>query len=232
MLGRNLTSSGLLRTGAPTNIIDAISEADNRTLQRIAAEVNTKFFRNLVTTQVCWGIPSATEPGEPTTDIAHLDEIQMAQLAKAVQHFNHNRFDEAKRALEPFVQIGQRECSQLYLKCLIRLDDPNFKAIAAKINKIYSGSLSVAAGSTEQREDEPVMIRIHPALSASAGNSAPHYVIGYVTFHEYLHKWWDTTPENPHPQIFRRMDKTFPDRKKAIRWLQDNNFTTIEDSIL
>jgi hypothetical protein len=231
-MAQNRTSSGLRLMGAPTSILDAVSVADVCSLQKTADEISRKFFKNTVQIKVRWGIPSASEPGEPETDIASLSKPDRERLMRAVIHFNGHRYQQALEELKPLVENGQRESSQLYLKTLIKLDDPSWPEVARKINRLYTGTLYVAPGSTEQREDEEPCILIHPTLSSSAGESAPKYVIGYVIFHEMLHKWWDTTPEDQHPPLFRRMDKTFPDRKKAIRWLQENNFTTIEDSIL
>lgn len=218
--------------GAPTNILDAISEADTDMLQRVAEEVNSKFFKGTITIKVRWGIPSASESREPQSDIQSLPQQDLDRVVVALQHFQKGEYEAARDQLKPLVERGLREPSQLYQKVLMRLKDESWPDVARKINRLHTDTLLVAPGSTEMTQGEELAILIHPLLSASAGNSAPKYVIAYVIYHEMLHIWWKTTPDNPHPPLFRRMDKTFPDREKGLRWLRAASFTTIEDAIL
>jgi len=229
---RNPISSGLRRPGAPGNILDTLSDKDVQYLQRVSDEVNQRFFKGHVNIEVRWGIPSACELTEPPSKLNELNPEQVARLTTACQLFHALKFEAAKEMLLPLVEIEQKESCQLYVKVLMHLKDESWPDVAKRVNRLYTDTLYVAPGSTEQREDEPPCILIHPALAPSASGRAPKYVAAYVIFHEQLHCWLQTSPEDPHPKVFRRMDGTFPGRPKAIKWLQENNFTTIEDAIL
>lgn len=225
-------STGLRRPGAPGNILDTLSDKDVQYLQRVAEEVNQRFFKGNVDIQVRWGIPSACEMTEPPSKLHELNPEQLTRLAAATKLYHALKLEAAKEMLKPLVEIEQKESCQLYVKILQQLKDESWPDIAKRVNRLYTDTLYVAPGSTEQREDEPPYILVHPALAPSASGRAPKYVVAYVIFHEQLHCWLQTSPEDPHPKVFRRVDGTFPGRHKAIKWLQANNFTTIEDSIL
>lgn len=228
---QNRSSSGQCRVAAPLSILDAVSTKDTDYLQKVAAEVNKRHFNGEVTITTRWGIPSASEQAEPESDFSNWNTQEREQLVRAIGLFNKRKFNETKAELIPLLAKGQREVSQLYLRVLIHLRDDSWQALAKTINRASTDTLFVAPGSTEQRGDSGAVILVHPSLSDSAGMGAPKYVVGYVMFHEMLHEWMGTSPDNPHPIEFRAIDKTFPDRAKAIVWLQSNNFTTIEDPV-
>lgn len=224
------TSSGPRRKAVATSILEAVSLKDVEYLQRLADEINKKYFKGHVTTPVRWGIPSATEQNPPSLDIASLTDEERDSLVRAITFYNTNKFESAKAELAPLVERGQKEATKLYMKVLKRLRDDAWIDLARQINRVCTDTLFVAPGSTEIQDENGASILVHPSLSRSAGLAAPRYVLGYVLFHEQLHSWLGTTADQPHPPTFRKIEATFPDRAKAIRWLALNNFTTIEDS--
>lgn len=210
------------------NIHQQVSTEDVSVLARIAAEVAHSNFRSTFETEVRWGIPSASEADEPKLALTHLTPSQKLDLEGAVTCFFNKQFADAKERLEPFVSVGHEEASKLYVKVLRQLRSPDWKKVAELVNRISKDTLYVPAGSTEYRDGKQVIL-IHQGLCKSIGHDAPKCVIKYVVHHEYLHINLGTDPSDPHPALFRRLDASFPERSRSIRWLQKNHFSTIED---
>ena len=209
------------------NVHETISSADELFLSQTAAEVSECHFRspNLIT--VRWGIPSASEADEPKLAPGELTQTQLSQLEAAVLLFMKKDYEQARTALEPFVSINHEEASKLYIKVLQKLRVPGWDLIAQRINRVSTDTLFVPAGSTEVIDGEKVIL-IHQGLSKSLGHDAPRCVVRYVVHHEILHEHLGTIPEDPHPLLFRRLDKSFPERARAVAWLQKHSFSTIE----
>lgn len=211
--------------------LSSVAEPDSALLSRLCSSVNQTYFAGQLSIAARWDVPSASESPEPVLDITKLTQQQLAGLTNAVQAFQDRRFESAKELVIPFVQQGIREASHLYVRCLMELKDPTWCDVAKRLNKVCTDSLIVPAGSTEIVDGEETIL-IHPALSKSSGYGAPRYVIRYVLFHEQLHKFVDTRPANPHPEIFRNMERACIDRPLAIEWLQKHQFSTIEDALV
>lgn len=215
--------------GAPRyNIHETVSAADEAALSRLAADVSKCYFRAAIPIEVHWGIPSASEADEPKLIVDDLSPKQMHDLELAILAFHHRKYEEARDRLEPFVNARHAEASKLYVKTLQKLRCPNWDVIAKQINRVSTDSLYVPAGSTEVRDGTSVIL-VHQGLSASIGQNAPKCVVRYVVHHEFLHIHLGTDALDPHPPLFRRFDKCFPQRARAIDWLQAHNFTTIDD---
>jgi len=211
------------------NIHETVSAADQAVLTRLAAEVSRDYFRTECPIDVLWGIPSASEASEPKADLDSLSPSQLQDLELAIKAFHAGDFTAARDKLKPFVDVRHVEASKLYVKTLQKLRTPDWDQVAKQINRVSTDTLYVAAGSTEMRDGKSVVL-IHQNLSASLGQSAPKSVLRYVLHHEFLHIYLGTSAEDPHPQLFRRFDKCFPGRAKAIAWLQSHNYSTIEDT--
>lgn len=210
------------------NVHQQVSEADVASLRWLADDVSRSFFKSSINVDVRWGIPSASEAAEPKLDIEPLSKEMKARLQSAVMSITSHDFTQAKKDLAPLFDIEHEEASKLYVKVLQKLGDPNWETIARKINRVSTDTLFVPAGSTESRDGTSVVI-LHQSLSKSLGYNAPRCVIQYVIHHEYLHMHFETDPCDPHPQLFRRFDQCFPQRKRCISWLKKNHFTTLED---
>jgi hypothetical protein len=210
------------------NVHQEVSEADVASLRWLADDVSRSFFKSAITVDVRWGIPSASEAAEPKVDIEPLNTEMKTRLQAAVTSIKKHDFNQAKKDLEPLFRIGHEEASKLYVKVLQKLGDPKWETIARDINRVSTDTLFVPAGSTESRDGALVII-VHQSLSKSLGYNAPRCVIQYVLHHEYLHMHFQTDPVDPHPQLFRRFDKCFPQRQRCISWLKKNHFTTLED---
>jgi len=211
--------------------LTGVAEADSALLSRLCTIVNQTHFGGKLSIDARWEVPSASESPEPKLDISKLSKVQVAELTKAVQAFADRDFGKAKELIIPFAQQGISEASHLHIRCLVELKDPTWSDVAAHYNRVCTDSLIVPAGSTEI-VDGIETILIHPALSKSTGYGAPRYVLRYVLYHEQLHKFLDTSPDNPHPDIFRDMEQACKDRQLAIQWLQKHQFSTIEDARL
>jgi hypothetical protein len=211
--------------------LSSVAEQDSALLSRLCTYVNQTYFSGKVSIAARWDVPSASESPEPILDISKLTQQQVAGLTKAVEAYAKRQFESAKALIIPFAQQGIREASHLYVRCLMELKDPTWNEAAKRLNKVCCDSLIVPAGSTEIVEGVEAIL-IHPALSKSAGYGAPRYVIRYVIFHEQLHKFVGTNPSNPHPAIFKEMERACTDRPLAIEWLQKHQFSTIEDELI
>ncbi|MGP0171181.1 hypothetical protein ACSVIJ_04785 [Pseudomonas sp. NCHU5208] len=212
------------------NIHETVSTADEAVLARLAAEVSRNYFRTECPIDVLWGIPSASEASEPKPNLGSLNPTQLQDLESAIRAFHSGDYSSARDMLKPFVDIRHVEASKLYVKTLQKLRAPDWDQVAKQINRVSTDTLYVAAGSTEMRDGKAVIL-IHQNLSSSLGQSAPKSVLRYVIHHEFLHIHLGTCAEDPHPQLFRRFDKCFPGRAKAIAWLQAHNYSTIEDAM-
>lgn len=213
------------------NIHQTVSAADEAALARLAADVSRSYFRADIPVAVRWGIPSASEADEPKLDVEHLSPALQEALEAAIYAFHRRDYEKARELLFPFVALKHREASKLYVKTLQKLRSPNWDVVAKQINRVSTDSLFVPAGSTEIRDGEKVIL-VHQGLSASLGHSAPSCVIRYVVNHEFLHIHLQTEADDPHPPLFRRFDKCFPQRARSITWLQTHGFTTIDDGLL
>lgn len=209
------------------NIHETISEADELSLDRLADDVSERHFRAPSRPTVRWGIPSASEADEPKLKAEALSTEQLADLEIAVSFFTNNDFERARVALMPFVELNHEEASKLYIRTLQRLRYPNWDEVAKRINRVSTDTLFVPAGSTEVVDGEKVVL-IHQGLSKSLGHDAPRCVIRYVIHHEFLHEYLNTSPEDPHPKIFRRFDRSFPERARCVSWLHKHGFSTID----
>lgn len=209
------------------NVHQQVSEADQASLLWLAEDVNRCFFSSKIDLTVLWGIPSASEADEPKMDIGALSDDLKKNLQFALNRMACNDYKQAKTALLPLVQINHIEASKLYVKVLQKLNDPSWEDVARTINKVSTDTLYVPAGSTESRGGKEVII-IHQSLSKSIGYDAPKCVIQYALHHEMLHKRLGTDPSDPHPQVFRRLEACFPERKRCVRWLKKHLFTTLE----
>ncbi|MAG64936.1 MAG: hypothetical protein CMK74_03560 [Pseudomonadales bacterium] len=205
-----------------------VSEKDEALLHRIYREVNRCHYSGKIDIPVRWEIPSASEAPEPPPKLSTLTAQEMKRIVLAVKAYETHDFDSAKKLILPFTGIGVTDADQLYIRILMAANDPSWSDVARKINKVSSDTLYVPAASTEV-VDRVEVIYVHPALSKSAGYNAPRYVLRYVLFHEFLHKFLNTSPDDPHPELFRRMEKAVPERAKAIEWLQAHHFSTVED---
>ncbi len=212
------------------NIHETVSAADQAALTRLAADVSRDYFRTDCPIEVLWGIPSASEASEPKPELDSLSPSQLHALELAIRAFHTGDYISARERLKPFVDIRHVEASKLYVKTLQKLRAPDWDQVAKQINRVSTDTLYVAAGSTEMRDGKSVIL-IHQNLSASLGQGAPKWVLRYVVHHEFLHIHLGTSAEDPHPQLFRRFDKCFPGRGKAIAWLQGHNYSTIEDTL-
>lgn len=209
------------------NIHEQISSADELFLARLAAEVSECHFRAPNHISVRWGIPSASEADEPKLHPGDLTQAQVSDLEAAVVLFVKQDYEAAKNALEPFVAFNHEEASKLYIKVLQKLRVADWDKIARRINRVSTDTLFVPAGSTEVIDGQKVIL-IHQGLSKSLGHNAPRCVVRYVTHHEMLHEQLGTSPEDPHPPLFRRLDRSFPERARTIAWLQKHSFHTID----
>ncbi|QPH46876.1 hypothetical protein IYR97_24090 (plasmid) [Pseudomonas fulva] len=209
------------------NIHEQISKADEEYLSRLAAEVSGCHFRAPNLIAVRWGIPSASEADEPKLQPGQLTKAQLEDLELAVTLFVKQNYQEARAALEPFVEMNHEEASKLYIKVLQKLRVPDWDKIARRINRVSTDTLFVPAGSTEVIDGQKIFL-IHQGLSKSLGHDAPRGVIKYVIHHEMLHEHLGTCAENPHPPLFRRLDRSFPERARSVQWLQKYSFSTID----
>lgn len=213
--------------GAVYNVHQQVSEADQASLRWLADEVNRCFFSSKIDLTVLWGIPSASEAAEPKMDIGALSDDLKKSLQFALNRIACNDYIRAKDALVPLVEINHIEASKIYVKVLQKLDDSSWEDMARTINRVSTDTLYVPAGSTESRDGKEVII-IHQSLSKSIGYDAPKCVIRYALHHEMLHNRLGTDPLDPHPQVFRRLESCFPERKRCVRWLKKHLFTTLE----
>lgn len=213
------------------NIYQTVSAADEAALARLAADVSKSYFRADIPVAVRWGIPSASEADEPRLDVGNLSPTLQKSLEAAIYSFHRGEYENARVLLLPFVELKHLEASKLYVKTLQKLRSPDWDVVAKRINRVSTDSLFVPAGSTEVRDGEKVIL-VHQGLSASLGHSAPSCVVRYVVNHEFLHIHLQTDAEDPHPPLFRRFDKCFPQRTRSIKWLQAHGFTTIDDDPL
>ncbi|MBM5458783.1 hypothetical protein H8F21_14540 [Pseudomonas sp. P66] len=209
------------------NIHEQISSADELFLARLAAEVSECHFRAPNLIEVRWGIPSASEADEPKLEPGRLTKAQLADLEAAVNLFVNRHYHDARTALEPFVDMNHEEASKLYIKVLQKLRVPDWDKTARRINRVSTDTLFVPAGSTEVIDGQKVFL-IHQGLSKSIGHDAPRCVVKYVIHHEMLHEQLGTSADNPHPPLFRRLDRSFPERVRSVRWLQKHSFSTID----
>lgn len=209
------------------NIHEQISSADELFLARLAAEVSECHFRSPNLIDVRWGIPSASEADEPKISAGDLTDVQLQSLEAAVVLFIKQDYASARTALEPFVELGHEEACKLYIKVLQKLRIPDWDLIAKSLNRVSTDTLFVPAGSTEVIDGKKTIL-IHQGLSKSLGCDAPRCVIRYVTHHELLHEHLGTSADDPHPPLFRRFDRSFPERSRSIRWLQKHSFSTID----
>lgn len=207
-----------------------VSEKDEALLHRIYREVNRCHYSGKINTPVRWEIPSASEAPEPPRKLSTLTSQEMKCILMAVKAYECQDFDGAKRLIRPFTGIGVTDADQLYIRILMAANDPSWADVARQINTVSADTLFVPAASTEV-VDRVEIIYVHPALSKSAGYNAPRYVLRYVLFHEFLHKFLNTAPDDPHPELFRTMEKAVPERAKAIAWLQAHQFSTVEDQL-
>ncbi len=206
-----------------------VSDQDETLLQRIYREVNRAHYSGRICIPVRWEIPSASEAPEPPRKLSTLTPNEMKRVQMAVAAYERREFESAKELILPLTGIGVTDTDQFYIRILMASNDPTWSAVATRINQVSADTLFVPAASTEV-VDSVEVIYVHPALSKSAGYNAPIYVLKYVLFHELLHKFLNTSPNDPHPELFRTMEKAVPDRAKAIAWLQAHQFSTVEDS--
>ncbi|MDF9778815.1 hypothetical protein [Pseudomonas baetica] len=209
------------------NVHQQVSEADQASLRWLAEEVNRCFFGSKMDLPVVWGIPSASEADEPKMDIGALSDDLKKNLQVALNRMACNDYIQARDALLPLVENKHTEASKLYVKVLQKLDDSSWEDVARSFNRVSTDTLFVPAGSTESRDGKEVII-IHQSLSKSIGYDAPKCVIRYALHHEMLHKRLGTDHSDPHPQVFRRLEACFPERKRCVRWLKKHLFTTLE----
>lgn len=209
------------------NIHEQISSADELFLARLAADVSECHFRSPNLIDVRWGIPSASEADEPKLTAGDFTQAQLDALEAAVVLFVKQDYVQARVALEPFVEVGHEEASKLYIKVLQKLRAPGWDETAKRINRVSTDTLFVPAGSTEVIDGRKIII-IHQGLSKSLGHGAPRCVIRYVTHHEMLHEHLGTSSDDPHPPLFRRFDRSFPERHRSVGWLQKHGFSTID----
>jgi hypothetical protein len=205
-----------------------VSDKDEILLHRIYREVNRCHYSGKISIPVRWEIPSASEAPEPPRKLSTLSNDEMKHLLRAVKAYELQDFECAKYLILPFTNIGVTDADQLYIRILMAANDPKWADAARKINNVSADTLFVPAASTEVLERVEIIF-VHPALSKSSGYNAPRYVLRYVLFHEFLHKFLNTCADDPHPKLFRTMEKAVPERAKAITWLQAHQFSTVEN---
>lgn len=213
-----------------SNVIRQVSPDEQISLELLADEVNRSYFGNSISIRPRWGIPSACESPEPKTCIEHLSPTEMRDLKAGVEAFHKKNLQDAKQLLEQFVPNGPRDAALLYVRVLTLLKDPTWPDVAKSVNKVCNDTIYVAPGSIEVIEGEEALL-VHPILSKTGGNGAPVFVVRYIVHHEMVHKFLGTSANEPHPEIFRRLDSCARDRVRALEWLRKHRFTTIEDQV-
>ncbi len=205
------------------------TENDQLQLQQALNTINRERFDNQLIITARWGIPSAVEPRDPSAEIKALPPEEQLQVASAMQAYAERDFERAKELLKPLCHYELRAIIGLYTSIIRHLKEDIWFNTSQSIWINDPDALAPAAASIELKDDIE-QIFVHPALS-SIGMKAPRYVINYVLYHECLHKILDTTSFNPHPPIFRRMEKLAPRRESAVEWLRKHRFSTIEDLV-
>lgn len=200
---------------------------DNAVLENELNAINRDRFNNLLKIEARWAIPSAVEPRDPSEEIKLLPERDQATVADAMQAYAERDFLKAKEILEPLCRYEVRPIVGLYTSIIRHLKEDIWFNTSKSIWINDPEFLAPAAASTEVKDNEELIL-VHPVLS-SIGLKAPKYVLSYVLYHECLHKALGTTPFNPHPEIFRRLERLIPKRQNAVLWLKKHKFSTIED---
>lgn len=203
------------------------TEKDNlQLLQRLAA-INKNRFNGRLKVSARWDYPSAVEPRDPSEELKLLPPEEQALVAKAIQAYAEKDFTRAKELLLPFCHYELRHIKCLYTSAMRHLKEPIWFTTSQTIWKPDPEAMAPAVASIEIKDDVEVIL-VHPALS-SIGHKAPLYVLDYVLFHEGIHKVLDTSPYNPHPPLFRRIEATAFRRNAAVDWIRKHRFSTIED---
>lgn len=206
------------------------TESDQLQLRQAFNTINRERFDNQLKITARWAIPSAVEPRDPSAELKLLPEEEQLQVASAMQAYAERNFEKAKELLKPLCHYELRAIIGLYTSSIRHLKEDIWFNTSQSIWVNDPDSLAPAAASIEVK-DGVEQILVHPALS-SLGLNAPKYVVNYVLHHECLHKVLDTTSYNPHPPIFRRMEKLAPRRESAVEWLRKHRFSTIEDIVV
>lgn len=205
------------------------TEKDHLLLQQSLAAINKERFNDQLTIKARWDYPSAVEPRDPSEEIKLLPLDEQHQVAEAIQAYAERDFKRAKKLLQPFCHYELRQIIGLYTSTLRHLKEPIWFNTSQSIWLNNPEAIAPAVASIEVRNDVEEIL-VHPGLS-SIGYKAPRYVINYALYHEGLHKILGTKHYNPHPALFRRMERLAPRRECAIAWLRKHRFSTIEDIV-
>tara|TARA_R110002124_G_scaffold128157_23_gene288790 strand:+ start:18787 stop:19446 length:660 start_codon:yes stop_codon:yes gene_type:complete len=203
------------------------SEQDQLVLRNELKTINEDRFNGQLSIDARWAIPSAVEPRDPAEEIKLLSKADQKTVSDAMQAYAEREFAKAKKLLEPLCKYEVRTIVGLYTSIIRHLKEDIWFNTSQSIWVNDPDSLTPAAASTELKDNQEFIL-VHPALG-SIGLKAPKYVLSYVLYHECLHKALNTSAFNPHPDIFRRLEKLDPNRERAVAWLRKNRFSTIED---
>lgn len=218
-----------MAVSAKRTLSDEPNQADVELLEATLRVINRDRFAEEDSIPARWGIPSAVEPKDPSEEIKLLPPEDQEIVAQAMQAYAERNFENAKEVLKPVMGYEIRAIVGLYTSIIRHLKEEIWFNTSQAIWIKGSDALAPAAASTEVRNDEEVIL-VHPALS-SKGLKAPRYVLYYVLYHERLHKALNTSAFNPHPELFRRLEKLCPKRESAVQWLKKHRFSTIEDKL-
>lgn len=209
----------VLSIAPPQQDMDFLNEA--------LAKINALRFGNQLKIGVRWAIPSAVEPRDPAEEVQSLPKEDQAIVASAIQAYAERDFVKAKQLIEPLCAYELKAIIGLYTSIIRHLKEDIWFSTSKNLWIKDPHAIAPAAASIEVIDGEEY-IHVHPALS-SIGLKAPHYVINYVLHHECLHKILDTSSFNPHPTLFRRLERSFPKRASAVEWLRKHRFSTIDE---